>query len=69
MVEYGQGVGEVGGRVGGSGGGGGSGTDVGAGLASMISESVDRVAALPPETLVLLLVLVLAGLMILRRAL
>jgi hypothetical protein len=66
MVEYGHGVGEVGGRAG---GGGGSGTDVGAGLANMITDSVDRVAALPPETLVLLLVLVLAGLVILRRAL
>jgi hypothetical protein len=74
MVEYGHGVGQVSGQSGGGGGAGGGGfgsggpTDLGASVTGFISESVDRVAALPPEMLLLLVVLVFAGLVVLRRA-
>ncbi len=66
MVEYGQGIGQVSGQ-GGSGGQGGGG-DVGAAAADFVSGAVDRVAALPPEGLLLLALAILAGLFLLKRA-
>ncbi len=66
MVEYGQGIGQVSGQ-GGSGGQGGGG-DMGAAAADFVSSAVDRVAALPPEGLLLLALAILAGLFILKRA-
>jgi hypothetical protein len=73
MVEYGHGVGQVSGQSGGGGGGGtglgnGGPTDIGASVSGFISDSVDRIAALPPEMLLLLVVLVFAGLIVLKRA-
>jgi hypothetical protein len=73
MVEYGHGVGQVSGQSGGGGGGGagfggGGPADIGASVSGFISDSVDRIAALPPEMLLLLVVLVFAGLIILKRA-
>ena len=67
MVEYGRGVGEVAGRSGGGTGAGGSG-DVGATIGNAVSNAVDQVAALPPEMLVLLAVLVFGALIVLRKA-
>ena len=68
MVEYGNAVDQGSKAAGqGSGGGGGS-TDVGAGAMSFVSDSVDQVAALPPEMLLLLAVVILAGLFVLKRA-
>jgi hypothetical protein len=70
MVEYGHGVGQVSGQSGGGAGtgGGGSTTDLGASVSGFISDSVDRIAALPPEMLLLLVVLIFAGLIVLKRA-
>jgi hypothetical protein len=74
MVEYGHGVGQVSGQGGAGGGTGGAGfgsggpTDLGASVSGFISDSVDRIAALPPEMLLLLVVLVFAGLIVLKRA-
>ena len=70
MFEYGRGVGEVSGQGNGAGGGGtaGGSSDMGAGAAEFVSNAVDRLAALPPEMLLLIGVLVLAGLFVLKRA-
>lgn len=65
MVEYGQTIGR--GAAGGGGGGGGR-TEVGADVAAAFSDVVDRVAALPPEILLVGVVLILGGLLVLRRA-
>jgi hypothetical protein len=67
MVEYGQGVGHATGAGGGATGGGGT-TDVGAAAVDFLTNAVDQVAALPPETLALIVVVILAGLVFLRRA-
>jgi hypothetical protein len=64
MAEYGQGVGQ---GTGASGGGGGS-TDLTGSAAAFISDAVDQVAALPAEMLVLIVILVLAGLLVVKRA-
>ena len=70
MTEYGRGVGEGAGQFGGStGGGGGGGGDLGGNLVAMGSDAVDAVLSLPTEQLLLLLVVVLAGLFVLKRAL
>lgn len=69
MTEYGRGVGEGAGRFGGSGGGGGGPGDVGGDLMAMASDAVDTIVSLPTEQLLLLIVVVLAGLFVLKRAL
>ncbi len=75
MVEYGHGVGEgtsgVSGYGGGGGGGvgGGGGGDWGAGLGRMAGDAVDTISALPAEQLLLLVVAIVVGLWILKRAL
>ena len=67
MIEYGhateQGSGQLGGDRAMAGGG-----DVGAAAVRWVHESVDTISALPAETLVLLAVVVLAGLIVLKRA-
>ena len=75
MVEYGNAVGQVseqgGGAGGGSGGsivGGGGPADLGATVADFVSDSANRIMALPPEGLLLLVVIVLASLVVLKRA-
>jgi hypothetical protein len=67
MVEYGQGVGQATGASGAVGGGGGT-RDLGADVSNAINSAVHTVSALPPETLVLIVVLVFVGLIILRKA-
>jgi hypothetical protein len=67
MVEYGNGVGQATG-AGGGGGGGGHTTDLGAGAAAFVNDAVHTISALPPTTLVLIVVLIFVGLIILRRA-
>lgn len=73
MTEYGRGVGEgagqFGGSAGGSGVGGGGGGDWGGNLMALASDAVDTVVSLPTEQLLLLIVVVLAGLFVLKRAL
>ena len=66
MVEYGNGVGQATGA--GGGGGGGGHTDVGAQIGRVITDSVDAIAALPPEMLLAGIVAIFLGLIILKRA-
>jgi hypothetical protein len=65
MVEYGNGVGEVAGRAGGS---GGQAPDVGANLAQFVNDSVTSLSSMPPAALLLGVVVVIVGLMVLKRA-
>jgi hypothetical protein len=66
MVEYGETIGR--GPAGGTGSGGGGSVDVGGELTAALSDVVDRVAGLPPEVLLVLGVILLGGLLVLRRA-
>ncbi len=66
VVDYGNTVGQGAGHAGGGVGNGGG--DAGAQVVDTLSSVVDRVAALPPEMLVILAVFVLAGLLVLKRA-
>ena len=69
MAEYGEGVGNATG-VGQAVGGGTSGSqDLGAGAAAFVNNAVHTVQVMPPEQLLLLVVVVLAGLVFLRKAL
>ena len=71
MTEYGHGVAEGAGQFGGSGGGGGTtgGGDWGAAFGDMAGDAVRTVTALPAEQLLLLVVAIVVGFWILRRAL
>jgi hypothetical protein len=66
MVEYGNGIGQVAGRAGGNGGGGTA--DLGAGASAFVSDAMHQISTMPPEMLLLIVVLILAGLFVLRRA-
>jgi hypothetical protein len=66
MVEYGNGVSQ---GAGGLGGGQGGGTvDAGAAFGQFISDSVHTIGTLPPAQLALLVVIVVVGLVMLKRA-
>jgi hypothetical protein len=67
MAEYGQGVGQSTGAGGGS--DGGQAIDAGAAIGQMVVDAVTTVSALPPAMLLLGFVVLVVGLMILRRAL
>jgi hypothetical protein len=67
MVEYGNGVGQVAGRSGG-GGTGGTSMDVGAQLSQFVTDSAHTISTMPPAALVAGVVIILIGLMMLRRA-
>jgi hypothetical protein len=67
MLEYGNGVGQVAGRSGG-GGTGGQSMDVGASLIQLVTDSAHTISTLPPAALLGGVVLILVGLMLLRRA-
>lgn len=67
MVEYGNGVGEVAGRSGGGGGSGGRSLDAGAALAQMVNDSVHTISSLPPTTLLIGVIVIVFGLIMLRR--
>jgi hypothetical protein len=64
MLEYGNGVGQVSGRA----GDGGQSMDVGAQLSQMVTDSVNTISALPPTTLIIGFVVIVIGLMVLKRA-
>lgn len=66
MVEYGNGVGQVAGGSGGRVGTGGG--DVGAQFVNFVTDSVHKISTLPPETLVLIVVVAIVGLFVLKRA-
>ena len=69
MVEYGNGVGEVAGRS--TGGGGSQSMDVGAALAQAVNDSVTTLSTLstmPPVALLAGVVVVIVGLMLVKKA-
>jgi hypothetical protein len=69
MVEYGNGVGEVTGVANGAGGGGGGGSmDVGAAAGNFIHDAANTVSTLPPEAILAIVVVILLGLIFLRKA-
>jgi hypothetical protein len=68
MLEYGNGVGQVAGRSGGAGtGSGGGSVDVGASLSQLVNDSVHTISTMPPAGLLAGVVIVVLGLMMLRR--
>jgi hypothetical protein len=67
MVEYGNGVGQVAGGSGGKLGGGGGG-DLGGQFVNFVTDSVHKISTLLTEQLLLLTVVVIVGLVFLKRA-
>jgi len=67
-IEHGTGGARPGGGSGGGSGFGGGPDDMGGAMVNWVSDSVDKVSALPPETLLLIAVVILAGLFFLKRA-
>jgi hypothetical protein len=68
MVEYGNGVGQATGvATGGSGGGGGS-MDAGAAFGQFVNNAVHTISTMPPTQLALLVVVVVVGFLIFKRA-
>jgi hypothetical protein len=65
MAEYGEGVGQATGFGGATGGS----QDLGVGAAAFVNDAVRTVQVMPPEQLLLLVVVILAGLVFLRKAL
>jgi hypothetical protein len=69
MVEYGNGVGQATGVAGSSGGGhAAQQLDAGAAFGQFISNSVHTISTMPPAQLALLAVIVVIGLLLLKRA-
>lgn len=64
MVEYGHGISQGTGAAGGGGGGG----DAGQAFAAWVGNTVDNIAALPPSTIAIAVVVLIVGFIILRRA-
>ena len=65
MAEYGNGVGQVAGRA--VGGGGGQPPDVGASLSQFVNDSAHTISTMPPAALLLGVVVIVLGLMMLKR--
>ena len=65
MVEYGNGVGQA---TGVAGGGGGQNLDAGAAFGQFVSNSVHTISSLPPSTLIIGFVVIVLGLIFLKRA-
>lgn len=68
MVEYGNGVGQVAGQVGGGAGGGGQSVDLGASLGHFVTTSMQTLSTVPPAYLVAGFVIIVLGLVMLKRA-
>jgi hypothetical protein len=66
MLEYGNGVGQVAGKAAG-GSGGATSTDVGASLSQFVTDSAHTIQTTPPGILLLGLVVIVVGLMMLKR--
>jgi hypothetical protein len=67
MVEYGNGVGQATGVAGGGGGGGGS-MDAGAAMGQFVDNAIHTISTMPPTQLALLVVIVVVGFLIFKRA-
>jgi hypothetical protein len=69
MVEYGNGVSGVAGQVAGGHGGGNQPVDVGTSISQFVTNSVHTFSSMPlAEQVILAVVVVIAGLFVLRRA-
>jgi hypothetical protein len=68
MVEYGNGVGGVAGQAGGGAGAGGQSIDVGASVGQFMSSTVHTISTMPPAYLLAGFVIIILGLILLRRA-
>jgi hypothetical protein len=70
MVEYGNGISGGAGQVTGSGGGGGGGVngDWGAAIGQAANDAVTTFMALPPWQMALIVVVIIGGLIVLKRA-
>ncbi|HEX2755041.1 MAG TPA: hypothetical protein VHM48_06240 [Candidatus Limnocylindrales bacterium] len=66
MVEYGNGVGQATGAAGGT--GGGQTMDAGAAFGQFVGNAVHTISTMPPTQLALLVVIVVVGLVIFKRA-
>lgn len=67
MVEYGNGVGAATGVAGGGSGGGGQ-MDAGVALGRFVDNAASTISTMPPMQLALLVVIVIVGFVILKRA-
>jgi hypothetical protein len=67
MLEYGNAAGQVAGRAGGDHGTGGRNLDFGASLGQFASDSVHTLSTMPPAALLAGFVIVVLGLMFLKR--
>jgi hypothetical protein len=67
MVEYGNGVGQATGVAGG-GSGGGQSMDAGVAIGQFFGNAVHTISTMPPTQLALLVVIVVVGLVIFKRA-
>ena len=65
MLEYGNGVGQGAGRTG---GGGGGSTDMSAQIGQAVNDSIHTLSTLPPAALLGIVVAVIVGLWVLKRA-
>ena len=68
MLEYGNGVGQGAGRATGGGGGGGGSTDMSVQIGRAVNDSIHTLSTLPPAALLGLVVLIVIGLWVLKRA-
>lgn len=68
MVEYGNGIDQVAGKVAGGSGAAGQSVDVGASVSQFVANSVHTISTMPPTYLVVGLVIIVFGLILLRRA-
>jgi hypothetical protein len=67
MLEYGNGVSQGAGRVGGGGGGGGS-SDMTIQIGQAVNDSIHTLSTLPPAALLGIVVMIVVGLWVLKRA-
>jgi hypothetical protein len=68
MFEYGNGVSQVAGKAGGAGGSSGRSMDVGASLGQFVNDSAHTISTMPPAALLAGVVIVVIGLLVLKRA-
>ena len=68
MVEYGNGIGQVAGKAGGGAGPGGQSVDMGASIGHFVTNSMHTLSAMPPAYLLAGFVIIVVGLIVLRRA-
>ncbi len=68
MLEYGNAAGQVAGRANGGSGGGGHPVDVGAQLSQFATDSMHTISAMPPAALLAGFVVIVLGLIMVRKA-